>query len=468
MQTTINIPIHPRSVKGNFRNFKTAVLLLAYVVYFGLPWLPYARHDAPGQAVLFDLAGGRFFIFGLVIYPQDLISLAMLMFIAAALLFFVTGLVGRAFCGYFCFQTLWTDAFIFIEKWIQGDRPARIRLATQPWNLEKVLKLGVTHTLWLCLSFATGLAFILYFGETGEVFKRFFIGTLPHQAYITVLTIVLCTYVAAGLARETVCHLCPYSRFQGAMYDPETRVPYYDFRRGEGEAGRSLLRSGQKSLTERYAQGIGECIDCGNCVQVCPSGIDIRDGLQSQCVTCGLCVDACNTIMESVGFPQGLIRYDSESRIVGVKTSEAKLAILRPRTLGYGAAILVMTGMQTYSLATRDEVQLLIQPVRQPLFVVLSDGDIRNRYQIHITNKSGEEKRFHVAAPGLPERALDKDELGDVKVRPGKSVIMLVNVRLSPAEAQKTDKFDFVLINHAKPEAPSVRRVNFYARSASI
>jgi len=460
------IPIYTRSVKGTFRKFKTAVLLLAFAVYFGLPWLPWARHEVANQAVLFDMVGRRFFIFDLVIYPQDLISLSLLLFIAAALLFFITGLVGRAFCGYFCFQTLWTDAFIFIESWVQGERPARLRLHKQPWNAEKILKYGLTHALWLLLSFVTAYSFILYFGYAPELTARFFVGTLPNVAYFTVLILTLTTYAAAALAREQVCiYMCPYSRFQGVMYEPETLAPYYDFQRGEGKAGRAVPREGTKTLGERHAKGIGDCIDCGMCVQVCPAGIDIRKGLQYQCISCGLCVDACNTIMDSVGYPRGLVRYDSEINIESEKPGKVHLDLMRVRTVGYGLAILVMIVAMVYNLATRSEVQLSIQPVRQPLFVVLSDGHIRNRYQIHITNKTIEEQSYHIAVQGLPEKALDiGGDMTDVKVRPGKSVLVLANVNLTHEESHQISEFDFVVTVKGKQDKPMIKRVRFNSK----
>jgi len=296
-----HIPIHPRSVKGPFRSFKTAILLLSFAVYFLLPWLPWERHGViPNQAVLFDLVGRRFFIFDMALYPQDLISLSLLLFISAATLFFVTGLVGRAFCGYFCFQTIWTDAFIFIERWIQGERPARLRLEKQPWNGEKILKKSATHALWLALSFWTGISFILYFGYAPELTARFLGGSLPAAAYLTVLVLTLSTYTAAGLLREQICILfCPYSRFQGVMYESETLIPYYDFHRGEGTAGRAPHKEGLKALAERHAKGVGDCIDCELCVQVCPhQALTLRDGRvrivdRDACMECGACARNC-------------------------------------------------------------------------------------------------------------------------------------------------------------------------------
>ena len=460
------IPIYTRSVKGTFRSFKTVMLVLAYVVYLGLPWLPWARHDAPAQAVLFDLVGRRFFIFDLVFYPQDLISLSLLLFIAAALLFFVTGLVGRAFCGYFCFQTLWTDAYIFIESWVQGERPARVRLHKQPWNAEKIGKYTLTHALWLLLAFWTAYSFVMYYGYAPELTQRFFAGDLPFVAYFTVLLLTVTTYIAAGLAREQVCiYMCPYARFQGVMYEPETLAPYYDFLRGEGTAGRAVPRAGSKTREERQAQGIGDCIDCGFCVQVCPAGIDIRKGMQYQCISCGLCVDACNNIMDSVGFPKGLVRYDSEINIESKNPGKPHLDWLRLRTLGYGGVILVMIVALVYNIATRSDVQLSIQPVRQPLFVVLSDGDIRDRYQIHITNKTLDVQSYRIGVRGIPEGALDLGEVGnEVSVRQGKSVMVLANVKLSPEMVSKVNEFDFVITPLSKPDQAITKKVRFYAR----
>jgi len=459
------IPIFTRSVKGSFRTFKTSIMVLAYTVYFLLPWLPWARHDAPAQAVLFDMVGRRFFIFDLVFYPQDLISLALLLFIAAALLFFATGLVGRAFCGYFCFQTLWTDAFIFIEQWIQGERPARIRLYKQSWNLEKLAKYAATHGLWIFLAFWTAYSFIMYYGYAPELTRRFFAADLPFVAYFTVMILTVTTYVAAALAREQVCiYMCPYARFQGVMYEPETLAPYYDFQRGEGSAGRAVPRAGSRTREERQAKGMGDCIDCGFCVQVCPAGIDIRKGLQYQCISCGLCVDACNNIMDSVGYPRGLIRYDSEINIESKTPGKPHLDWLRLRTLGYGAAILVMVGVLIYNIATRSEIELSIQPVRQPLFVVLSNGDIRNRYQIHITNKSQDVQEYRISVTGIPEGALDLGEMREVSVRQGKSLMVLANVKLAPAMVSQVNEIEFIITPLKKPDQAVIKKARFYAK----
>lgn len=459
-----HIPIITRSVKGKFRTFKTAVLLLAYTVYFGLPWLPWSRHDGPAQSIVFDMVGRRFFIFDLVVYPQDLISLSLLLFIAAAMLFFVTGLVGRAFCGYFCFQTLWTDVFIFIERWVQGERPARLRLHKQPWNAEKFLKLGATHALWLLFAFWTAYTFVMYFGYAPQLTRSLFTGELPFVAYFTILILTTTTYVAAGFAREQVCtYMCPYARFQGVMYEPETLAPYYDFQRGEGSAGRAVPRAGLRTREERQAKGVGDCIDCGFCVQVCPAGIDIRNGMQYQCISCGLCIDACDNIMNSVGFPRGLIRYDSEINIESKTPGKPHIDWKRLRTVGYGIALLLMTAILIYNLATRSDLELSVQQVRQPLFVTLSDGSVRNRYQIHITNKTQDEQHYEIFVQGIPATALDIGEIREIKARPGKSVMVMASIKLSAEEAQKITEFEFTIVPKRTPADMITKSVKFFS-----
>ena len=438
------IPIVTRSIKGRFRSFKTAVLVFAYSVFFLLPWLPWSRGDAPSQAVLLDVPARRFLVFGLTAYPQDIIWLALLLFIAAILLFFVTGLVGRAFCGYFCFQTLWTDFFIWIERKLQGERPARIRLYRQPWNIEKILKLGGTHALWLGASFATALTFVLYFAYAPDLFLRFFQGEAAVAAYVTVGILTVTTYAAAGLMREQICtYVCPYGRFQSVMYEPQTLTVHYDASRGEGVHGRAVARPGLRTLIERHDQGHGDCVDCGLCVQVCPAGIDIRDGLQYKCISCGLCVDACNSIMDSFQFPRGLIRYDAEANLAQPVPAKPRLNWKRLSTVGYGLAFSLMTGYLAYSIATRSSYDSNVTQIRQPLYVVLSNGDIRNRYQIRLTNKSGHDITYRIEGVGLPDSALDLGNFRQVNIKTGHSALVQANVRLNPARAAQTSAFQF-------------------------
>ena len=279
--TQTRIPVYPRSVKGRFRNIKTAILILAYGVYFLLPWMPWSRTHGPNQAVLFDLVGRKFFIFDLVVYAQDIFWLAGFLILAAFLLFFVTGIAGRVFCGYFCFQTLWTDVFVFIERLVQGERNQRIKLAKSRWNANKTIRYALTWLLWLMVGFLTGLSFTLYWGNASQLVVAFFSGQAPFPAYATVLFLTITTFVMAGMAREQVCtYMCPYARFQSAMFDKDTLIIAYDGERGERACGRCKPNKENSAQEYRQDNKIGDCIDCGYCVQVCPVGIDIRNGLQ--------------------------------------------------------------------------------------------------------------------------------------------------------------------------------------------
>jgi len=383
------------------------------------------------------------------VYPQDVFWLALLLFIAAVFLFFMTALVGRAFCGYFCFQTLWTDAFIWLEKFFQGERPARLRLLREPWsNREKLLKVGATRVAWGLLSFWSALTFVLYFGHAPTLTIDLFAGQAPAAAYITTLVLTITTYLAAGMLREHVCaFICPYGRFQGAMYDPETLTVHYDRKRGEGAAGRKAARTGLRTREERDAVGHGDCVDCGLCVQVCPVGIDIRNGLQYTCISCGLCVDACNTIMDKMGWPHGLVRYDSETNLAKARPGPVKLHWKSLKVIGYGVSLVLMLAYLAYDMGHRSSFEHSVQQVRQPLFVVLSDGTIRNRYQIRLTNLSGSEETYSISARGLPEGTLDLGNFQQVTVRNGKSVMVTASVSLTPAQAAGVETFEFHIRN---------------------
>jgi cytochrome c oxidase accessory protein FixG len=461
------IPVFTRSIKGGFRRFKTSMLVLAYVVYFLLPWLPWSRTDGPSQAVMFDLPGRRFLIFDLTVYPQDVIWLALLLFIAATLLFFATALVGRAFCGYFCFQTLWTDFYIWIESKIQGERPARIRLYRQPWNREKFLKVGGTHLIWVLASFWTAMTFVLYFGHAPDLLARFFTGQAATASYITVGLLTVTTYFAAGYLREQVCtYICPYGRFQSVMYDPETLAVHYDAKRGEGAHGRASARSGLRTLGERHAKGHGDCIDCGLCVQVCPAGIDIREGLQYKCISCGLCIDACNGIMDSMGYPRGLIRYDSEANLSSPVPGKPRLHWKRLKIIGYGVSIVLMTAYLGYSIGARSSFEDAVTQVRQPLFVVLSNGDIRNRYQIRLTNKLPQPERFVIAVRDLPASVLDLGGMDEVVVKPGHSIMVQASIVLKPELAARTHEIRFSITPRSRPEEKRIESAGFHYQAS--
>jgi cytochrome c oxidase accessory protein FixG len=436
------VPIFPRSVKGNFRNLKYGILFLAYGVYFLLPWLRWAREAGPQQALLFDIEGRRFYVFDLVVYAQDIFWLAGFLIIAAWLLFFVTGLAGRVFCGYFCFQTLWTDVYMLIERLVQGERPARIRLYKSDWTGNKIVKMVLTHLLWILVAFLTGLTFTLYWADAPQLVADFFTGKAPFPAYATTLFLTLSTYVMAGLAREQVCtYMCPYARFQSAMFDRDTMIVAYDEKRGEGEKGRMKLSKALKDIDVRHEQGYGDCIDCGYCVQVCPTGIDIRNGLQYQCITCALCIDACNEIMDSVGYPRGLIRYTSDKALSGEKTRIFKL-----KNVGYVIGIVATITALIWSVATRSELELAVRQIRQPLSVTLSDGDIQNSYELKISNKSNKTGRYRITAKDIDLTRLDLGNFEEVSIPPERNLRVMARIKVNPDKVKQSKTlFHFVV-----------------------
>ena len=431
--------IFPRSVKGRFRNIKWAILLMAYGVYFLLPWVRWERAAGPDQAVLFDLVGRKFYLFGLTVYPQDIFWLAGFLMLAAYLLFFVTGIAGRVFCGYFCFQTLWTDVFVLVERIVQGERPARIRLSKQPMNGEKALKLGLTHLLWLLVAFSTGLSFVFYWGNAPDLIVDFFSGRAPFAAYGTALFLTATTYVMAGLAREQVCtYMCPYSRFQSAMFDKDTLIVSYDSKRGEGSTGRARLGKDLKTRAQREAAGAGDCIDCGYCVQVCPTGIDIRNGLQIQCISCALCIDACDTIMDSLGWERGLVSYTSERQ----EEEGRRARLLRPKVIGYFIVLLVIIGALAWNVSHQQQFDLSVAQERQPLYVMLSDGRIQNSYEFKMNNKTGGTLELEFEIVGLEDAELDLGTFSHIELAPDQRLRLRAHVK-HPAPAGPADSTTF-------------------------
>lgn len=453
------IPIYPRSVKGLYRSLKYFILFTAYSVYFLLPWLPWSRPDGPSQAVLFNILERRFYIFNLTVYAQDIFWLAGILIVAAFLLFFVTGIAGRVFCGYFCFQTLWTDVYILVERLVQGERNARIKLAAAPWGANKIVRMSLTWLLWLAVAFWTGFSFTLYWSHAPELFVAFFTGHAPFPAYATTLFLTATTFVMAGLAREQVCtYMCPYARFQSAMFDMDTLIVAYDQQRGERGCGRAKPKKGLLQQQERIGADTGDCIDCGYCVQVCPVGIDIRNGMQYQCISCALCVDACNTIMSSIKYPTGLIRYTSENALEGKRTNWFKL-----KNIGYAIGILIVTGLLAWSIAHRTVLEMTVRQVRQPLYVMLSDGSIQNRYTVKINNKQSKTVNYILTIKDLPGaqwkvRPSDKISLG-----PSESASYEVLVWLKPGKDFDDDSdYKFVLEQEGTNKPLLSKEVDFY------
>ena len=458
------IPIFPRSVSGRYRTIKYAILFVAYGTYFLLPWLRWYRTNGPDQTILFDILERRFYIFDLTVYAQDIFWLAGFLIIAAFLLFFVTSIAGRVFCGYFCFQTLWTDVFLLIERLVQGERNARMKLANAPWDSKKIVLMVSTWLLWLLIAFWTGLSFTLYWGDAYTLFQQFFSGNAPFPAYATTLFLTLTTFVMAGLAREQVCtYMCPYARFQGAMFDEDTLVVSYDESRGERECGRCKPEKGNKEHTYRVEQGVGDCIDCGYCVQVCPVGIDIRNGMQYQCVSCALCIDACNTIMKAINYPAGLIRYTSQREMNGLKNRLFKL-----KNIGYGTALVVVTSLLIWSILNRSTTEISIQQIRQPLYVQLSDGSIQNRYLVKVTNKRDVQASYKLSLRNITSMNWEFSPDASLTLDAGKSAQIQLKVWVSDQSLPDiTGNIEVVLTyDETGMQKQKILKSNFYTPSA--
>ncbi|HIO93535.1 MAG TPA: cytochrome c oxidase accessory protein CcoG [Leucothrix mucor] len=420
--------IQPRSVKGRFRSIKSYVIVIAYAVFFALPWLRWERAVGPDQALIFDLTTLRFYMFDFVVHPQDIYWLSILLFFAAVVLFFITTLAGRVFCGYFCFQTIWTDAYRWIEHTIQGDRVARLRLDKQGLTKEKIFKKGLTHFFWLSLSFWTALTFVLYWGNAPELLPNFFLGKAASAAYITTLILTATTYLAAGFARDAICrHVCPYSRFQSAMFDENTLIVSYDYNRGESKEGRAKPMKALKSLDDRKAANVGDCVDCGFCVQVCPMGIDIRDGLQIDCIHCALCIDACDNIMEKFGWDKGLISYTSENLLQNKKNKYFNI-----RSVGYGIASLISLGLLYISITSSALLNVSVSQTRQPLFVTMSDGKVQNSYNFSFINKTMKPAKLELALDGLADATISLGKIEGISIRADSALRLYVRVIRKP------------------------------------
>ncbi|MES2961063.1 MAG: cytochrome c oxidase accessory protein CcoG [Pseudomonadota bacterium] len=390
--------LYPQKVKGRFRRLKWILNSVFLSIYFFFPFLRYERAGgAPNQAILIDFPGGKAYFFGIEIWPQEVYYLAGILIIAAVALFFVTSLFGRIWCGYACFQTVWTDIFIALERLFQGDRNDRILLDRKK-NFKKFWLKFLTHSSWIIVSLLTGYAFVSYFTDSITFTKNLFHGQISWDALGWVLGIAASTYVMAGFAREHVCtYMCPYARFQSAMFDKNTLIITYDEKRGET---RGKMKQGEDFKNR------GHCIDCKQCVVVCPTGIDIRNGLQMECIACGLCVDACDNVMEKIGLPKGLIRYDTMNHLLD-PIPQKKFKILQPRTFLYAAILILVSAIMLRSLVFKPTLETMILPDRNPIFVTLSDGSIRNGYTLKLMNKTHENKIFSLKIHG-PQNAILK------------------------------------------------------------
>jgi cytochrome c oxidase accessory protein FixG len=402
-------PIYPKLVHGQFRLLKWVGMAVMLGIYYGLPWLRWERGaNAPDQAVLVDLARERFYFFWIEIWPQEVYYVTGLLILASLLLFLVTALFGRVWCGYACPQTVWTDLYIMVERLIEGDRNERIRLDRSSWTLDKFGKKTAKHVAWLLIAAATGGAWILYFHDAPTLAVNLFKGTADLTAYLFLGILTFTTYWLAGHMREQVCtYMCPWPRIQAALIDRETLMVTYRIDRGEPRAPH---KKGQPW------EGRGHCIDCNQCVAACPMGIDIRDGEQLECINCALCIDACNVVMKRVGLPSGLIAYDTPQNIVRRTQGErAHFTFIRPRVVLYALALAAVTVVMLFGLTTRATIDLNVLRDRNPTFVKLSDGSIRNAYTVKIMNRASAERSFTLTIGGPDNMAVKIVGVDDAK-----------------------------------------------------
>jgi cytochrome c oxidase accessory protein FixG len=384
--------IYPRNTAGLYKNWRWAMIWITQIVFYGVPWLQWGER----QAVLLDISTHRFYIFGLVLYPQDLIYLVVILIIAALALFLFTAVAGRLWCGFACPQSVYTKIFLWIERQVEGDRAARLRLDASKLNRNKVFKKTLKHSLWISFSVWTGFTFLGYFAPIRDLSQSILQFHLSPWETFWICFYGFATYGNAGFLREQICkHMCPYARFQSAMFDNDTLIVTYDEERGEPRSGRSRKVDAKQS-------GLGDCIDCNFCVQVCPTGIDIRNGLQYECISCGLCVDACNSIMDKMEYPRGLIRFSTQNALTNHWTQEQVVKkILRPRVLIYTGLLLLMSAGLVYSLVTRVPFKVDIIRDRGVMSRLVAGGKVENVYQMQITNASEQVETFKISVSGI-------------------------------------------------------------------
>ena len=445
------VPIFPRRVSGYFRRLKWVILIVTLGVYYLTPWIRWDRGaNLPNQAVLVDLANSRFYFFWIEIWSHEFYFVAGLLIMAGLGLFLFSSALGRVWCGYTCPQTVWTDLFILVERWIEGDRNARVRLYNAAWNLRKWRLRLFKWAVWMLIAVATGGAWVFYFADAPSLLAALVSWQAPTVAYITIGFLTTTTFIFGGFMREQVCiYACPWPRIQAAMIDPDTiTVGYRDWRgepRGKGDlrkrdrvasektervipaAGPGQERNKSTSyshapirLTAGFAElnvtaePKGDCIDCMACVNVCPMGIDIRDGQQMECIACALCIDACDDVMEKIGKPRGLIDYvvlsDEPAERAGGAPQSIWRHILRPRNVLYSVLwSLIGVGM-VYALFVRSDIEMAVSPIRNPTFVMQSDGSIRNTYEVRLRNKLGSDRNFQLSLTSEASLSIDIDE----------------------------------------------------------
>ena len=412
--------IHAREVDGRFDRFRSGTTLLLLAAYYLSPWFTWDER----QAILFDLPARRFYIFDLTFWPQDFIYMAWLLIIAAVSLFFFTAMAGRVWCGYACPQTVWTNAFVWMERLTEGNRSKRIKLDQSAWNRNKVLRKTAKQILWVSFALWTGFTFVGYFTPIQELGGKLFSFAAGPWETFWVFFYGFATYGNAGIMREQVCmYMCPYARFQSSMFDQNSLIVSYDTDRGEPRGS-----SGRKSGNDD--QTLGDCIDCTLCVQVCPTGIDIRDGMQYECIACAACVDACDGVMDKIGYPRGLVRYTTENALEGKKSR-----LLRARTAIYGILLVVLIVGLIGALSSRQELRLDVLRDRNALYRELASGKIENVYNLKLTNKSKRDHEIVLTVSGLPGLMVDQDTTR-FYAKAGELTSIATRVQADPAQVK--------------------------------
>ena len=417
--------IYARSVSGWFAGWRWALVWGTQLLFYGLPWLEWNAR----QAVLFDLGSRRFYIFNLVLYPQDFIYLTGMLILSAYALFLVTAVAGRVWCGFACPQTVYTEIYMWVERQFEGDRIARMRLDAAPWTATKWLRKGGKQLAWIAIGLWTGFTFVGYFTPIQSLaIEASTLGFGPWE-WFWVLFYGFATYGNAGFMREQVCkYMCPYARFQSAMFDKDTLIISYDTERGEPRGSRPRTAD-PKTL------GKGDCIDCGLCVQVCPTGIDIRNGLQYECIGCAACIDVCNGVMDKMKYPRGLIRYDTQNGLARhLKRTQVLRRIFRPRVLVYSAIMLLITAAFVTSLALRSPFRVDVIRDRGALARQVEDGRIENVYRLHVLNATESAQRYMIRVEGIA--GLSVASRAEFEVASTEDRWMAVNLQLLPAEAR--------------------------------
>ena len=444
--------IYAREVKGRFADLRNLSVVVLLGLFYVLPWVRWNGR----QAVLFDLPARKFYLFGLTLFPQDFWLLTWLLIMAALTLFFVTALAGRLWCGYACPQTVWTEIFVWMERLTEGSRSQQMKLARAPWSAEKIARRAAKHLLWISFAGFTGITFVGFFSPVAGLAGRIAAGSLSGWEFFWVIFYAGATYGNAGFLREQVCkYMCPYARFQSAMFDRHTLVIAYDAVRGEPRGARG------HDAAARHGQG--DCVDCTLCVQACPTGIDIRQGLQYECIACAACADACDAVMTKIGLPTGLVRYATEAQFELPANRAARAHIFRPRIIVYALLLGSLVCGFIFAVSHRVPVALDVLRDRNVLYRELDDGSIENVFTVRIINKDQRAHTFRLSIANLPHAVIDGDYRADrVAAEEVKSVV--VRVRIPPGEEHGGQDFTLTAQAADAPDLVARSRARFFAK----